>query len=122
MDVTLSVVCRCGHCQRLAPIWEQLAAHFSSDPNVHISKVDCTRETGTCQQFEVKGYPTLLLFMNGVMVEKFSGSRDLESLVQFIEEVMVQEVSIINTQLPLLWLVEVLCADTRGAGSGGVKQ
>ncbi len=85
-------VCRCGHCQKLAPVWEQLAREYSSNPSVHISKVDCTQETGTCGQLEVKGYPTLLLLVNGVLVQKYSGSRDLESLTSFITEALVSEV------------------------------
>lgn len=31
--------CRCGHCQRLAPVWDKLADHFASNPSVHIIKV-----------------------------------------------------------------------------------
>ncbi len=89
---TALCVCRCGHCQKLAPVWEQLAREYSSNPSVHISKVDCTQETGTCGQLEVKGYPTLLLLVNGVLVQKYSGSRDLESLTSFITEALVSEV------------------------------
>jgi len=30
----------CGHCQKLAPIYEQLAKNFASDPNCVIAKLD----------------------------------------------------------------------------------
>ncbi len=91
--VTITVcVCRCGHCQRLAPVWEELASEYNNNPSVHISKVDCTQETGTCGQLEVKGYPTLLLLVNGVLVHKYSGGRDLESLTSFIVDALTTEV------------------------------
>lgn len=83
---------RCGHCQRLAPVWEELAQHYHDQPTVHISKIDCTKEINTCGQMEVKGYPTLLLFVNGVMVEKYSGARDFSSLIHFLNEAAAREV------------------------------
>ena len=76
---------RCGHCQRLAPTWDELAAHFESHTNIHISKLDCTLYPLTCQQNGVKGYPTLLLFdEEGKVREKYTGSRDLQSLIEFV--------------------------------------
>lgn len=79
---------RCGHCQRLAPTWDELATHFESHPNIHISKLDCTLYSLTCQQNEIKGYPTLLLFEEGQVREKYTGNRDLQSLIEFVSSVV----------------------------------
>ncbi|MCP3665503.1 MAG: hypothetical protein GY696_23905, partial [Gammaproteobacteria bacterium] len=32
----------CGHCKKLAPTWEELAASLVSDPDNHVAHIDCT--------------------------------------------------------------------------------
>ncbi|XP_037938554.1 thioredoxin domain-containing protein 5 homolog [Teleopsis dalmanni] len=70
----------CSHCQRLAPTWEELAKVFENKDSVSIAKIDCTVNRPICQDFEVKGYPTLLWIEDGKKIEKYSGTRDLETL------------------------------------------
>ena len=77
---------RCGHCKRLAPTWDELASTFQKEAGVHIIKVDCTVEKTTCQRHGVRGYPTLLLFADGLVVEKYSGSRTIEDLTTFVKD------------------------------------
>ncbi|CAK8683256.1 thioredoxin domain-containing protein 5-like [Clavelina lepadiformis] len=76
----------CGFCQRLAPIWEELANEDFSlvKLGVKIAKVDCTENNALCKKYEVKGYPTLLLFKDGNVIEKYSGSRTKDDLKQFV--------------------------------------
>ncbi|XP_064596937.1 thioredoxin domain-containing protein 5-like [Liolophura sinensis] len=76
----------CGHCKKLAPTWDELAKKLAKNTAVHIAKVDCTEESGLCSTYEVSGYPTLLLFRNGVQLKEYSGKRDLASLHAFVEE------------------------------------
>lgn len=74
----------CGHCQKLAPVWEALAATFEHDPSLKVSKVDCTANRHTCNEFEVKAYPTLLWVEDGKMVEKYQGGRSHEELKEYL--------------------------------------
>ncbi|CAG2118714.1 unnamed protein product [Medioppia subpectinata] len=76
----------CGHCQRLAPTWHQLAQSFEFDTSVKISKVDCTISSMSCKNYEIKGYPTLLWIEDGKVTDKYSGSRSHEDLKHFITE------------------------------------
>lgn len=91
----------CGHCKKLAPVWDQL--HVNNKSQLNVGKVDCTSDLAgsLCQQFGVRGYPTLIYFPpmgapkpstvdeqgNSVEVDsaffKYSGMRSLESLEQF---------------------------------------
>ncbi|XP_022258343.1 thioredoxin domain-containing protein 5-like [Limulus polyphemus] len=74
----------CGHCQKLAPVWQDLAISFEYDPSVRISKVDCTSNRFICNEFEVKAYPTLLWIIDGKKVEKYQGGRSHEELKSFV--------------------------------------
>lgn len=63
----------CGHCQRLAPTWDQLAQSFEFDTSVKISKIDCTVNSLSCKHYQIKGYPTLLWIVDGKVLDKYSG-------------------------------------------------
>lgn len=76
----------CGHCQRLAPTWDELAQSFEHDSSVTIAKIDCTQYRPICQDFDVKGYPTLLWIEDGKKIEKYSGSRTHEELRAYVEK------------------------------------
>lgn len=71
--------------QHLEPTWNELATALEYDPSVSISKIDCTQNRPICQEFEVKGYPTLLWIVDGKKDEKYSGSRSLDEFKIFIE-------------------------------------
>lgn len=71
--------------QSLAPVWEELANSLEYDSTVSISKVDCTLYRPICQEFEVKGYPTMLWIENGKKVEKYSDRRQLAEFKAFVE-------------------------------------
>merc|ERR1712017_67027 len=71
----------CGHCKRLAPIWEDLAA---ADPGANIGKVDCTEQKNLCSQYGVRGYPTVNFFNDGGEPEKYSGARTVAAFKEFL--------------------------------------
>lgn len=86
----MALLRRCGHCQRLSPVWEQLAEMLNEDDsnNIRIGKVDCTTDSDVCNEYDVTGYPTLKFFKVGKEKEgvKFRGTRDLPTLTNFINE------------------------------------
>lgn len=78
----------CGHCKKLAPIWEELAEKFSfADDKVSIGKVDADEHKVLGRRFGVQGFPTLKWFDGkSETPTDYSGGRDLESLSAFITE------------------------------------
>lgn len=63
-----------------------MANSLEYDPSVSVSRVDCTQYRPLCQEHEVKGYPSLLWFVDGKKQVKYSGPRKVEEFKKFIEE------------------------------------
>jgi len=70
----------CGHCQRLKPIWEEVATELKG--KVKVGALDATVHQAQASKYEVKGFPTIKAFINGVP-EEYNGGRTKEDLVQF---------------------------------------
>lgn len=87
----------CGHCKRLAPIWEELAEIYDSkksDSEVVIANVDHT-QNDVDTPFVIEGYPTLIFYpANGKIDPKtglreatlYTDGRDLESFITYIKK------------------------------------
>ncbi|KAK9162285.1 hypothetical protein Syun_003187 [Stephania yunnanensis] len=76
----------CGHCQKLAPILEEVAISFQGDENVVIAKIDATANDIPSGVFDVKGYPTLYFKSADGNVVQYEGDRTKEDLIQFIQK------------------------------------
>ena len=78
----------CGHCKKLAPIYEELATNFDfAKDKVSIAKVDADAEKELGRRFGVQGFPTLKWFDGkSDTPTDYQGGRDLESLSSFVAE------------------------------------
>ena len=78
----------CGHCKKLAPIYEELATNFEfAKDKVSIAKVDADAEKDLGRKFGVQGFPTLKWFDGkSDTPTDYQGGRDLDSLSSFISE------------------------------------
>lgn len=78
----------CGHCKKLAPVYEELAQAFdAAKDSVTIAKVDADAEKELGRRFGVQGFPTLKWFDGkSDKPEDYNGGRDLESLTDFVKE------------------------------------
>lgn len=78
----------CGHCKRLAPIYEELADILASDTDANenfvIAEVDAT--LNDIQDVVIEGYPTIILYPAGKNAEPitFESQRDLDSFLDFL--------------------------------------
>jgi len=61
----------CGPCRMIAPVVEELATEYSG--TVKVGKVNIDDNPSAAQNYNVMNIPTLLLFKNGEVVERFVG-------------------------------------------------
>ncbi|KAK2077233.1 hypothetical protein QBZ16_004867 [Prototheca wickerhamii] len=70
---------KCGHCKRLAPVWDELAESIAADPKlasrVIIAKVDADADRDLGNRFGITGFPTLQFFARGKPVDEPTKSR-----------------------------------------------
>lgn len=76
----------CGHCQKLAPILDEVAISFGNDADVIIAKLDATANDLPDDTFEVKGYPTLYFRSASGKIESYEGDRTKEDIIEFIQK------------------------------------
>jgi len=75
----------CGHCKKLAPIWDELATEYAAKEDVVLAKLDYTENEH--KDLTVTGFPTIFWYGKGegVAAETYSGGRDFASLKEFID-------------------------------------
>ena len=69
----------CGPCQMLGPVLEEVAAE---QDKVKICKIDTDKEMALALKYNVASIPTLLLFKNGEVADRFNELRDKLSKMQ----------------------------------------
>jgi len=79
----------CGHCKRLAPIWESLAEKYADiKDRLVIAKMEAQdNDLPASVPFRISGFPTLKFKPAGSReFVDYEGDRSLESLIEFIAE------------------------------------
>jgi len=73
----------CGHCKRLAPIYDEVAAELKD--TVPVAKIDCDAEKELCGRSGIRGFPTLKFYKNGAAFD-YNGGRTKEAIVNYINK------------------------------------
>lgn len=76
----------CGHCKKLAPIWEELANEFKDVKDLVIGKFDAT--LNEVDGLEIRGYPTLKFYPKGNKSSPvdYDGGREIGDLKKWLSE------------------------------------
>jgi len=74
----------CGHCKKLAPVYDELGAYYKDDSDVVIAKIDATAN-GNPKGVSVQGFPTLIFWDANNKQTTYNGERDLDSFKSWIE-------------------------------------
>lgn len=71
----------------MKPAFGQAAREMKSFlPGAYLAAVDGTKSPGLNKRFEIKGYPTLKYYENGLFKFDYAGGRAKEDIVNFMRE------------------------------------
>jgi thioredoxin 1 len=74
----------CGPCRQIAPMIEQLAGE--NEGAIKIGKLNVDDAPNSAQSYGVSSIPTLMLFKNGEVVDRFVGVQPKTRLQQAIDQ------------------------------------
>ena len=74
----------CGPCRKLGPILEEVALELGD--KVKVVKVNTDENLDTARAYAISGLPSLLVFKDGVAVERMVGLMPKSTILQNIEK------------------------------------
>jgi len=74
----------CGPCRTMAPMFERAAATL--EPEVRLLKVNADTAPALTAELNIRGIPTMVLFIGGRPVAQASGARDAAGIVRWVRE------------------------------------
>lgn len=80
--IVLYYVPWCPHCKNVMPEWNKLEQE-AGNTGVSVEKVDCEQQPEEAQKQDVEGFPTIILFKDGKVIN-YEGERTADALKQFI--------------------------------------
>jgi protein disulfide-isomerase A1 len=98
MLVIVFNVAWCGHCKKLAPIYDVLGKAVKSEKIV-IAKMDATENDAP--GVDIEGFPTIMLFKaKDNTIVKFSGDRTVKGFLSFLKENAVHATELKDVEAP----------------------
>jgi thioredoxin 1 len=73
----------CGPCRIMAPVLNEIAGELNGSS--YVGKVNVEQYQSLAQKFKVRGIPTMVLFKNGLEVNRFVGVKSKEFLIRQIK-------------------------------------
>ncbi len=74
----------CGPCRKLAPILEEVEQELEG--KVQFTKINTDDNLEAAKNYQISGLPTLLVFKDGVVVERMVGLMPKTSIITNIEK------------------------------------
>jgi len=72
----------CAPCRMMAPVLNDVATELKG--NSHVGKVDIQQFQSLANRFKIRSIPTLILFKNGLEINRFVGIKSKEFLLKEI--------------------------------------
>ena len=73
----------CGPCKRMGPIIEELKGMMGD--KVEIKKLDVDQHMAEAQKYQISVVPTIVIEKDGVLVQKFQGVTDADTLASVLK-------------------------------------
>jgi putative thioredoxin len=86
----------CGPCKSLKPILEKLAAEYGG--RFRLAKVNADDNQALSQQYGVRGIPAVKAFVNGEMVDEFSGALPEAEVRAFLDRLIPSPADALRAQ------------------------
>lgn len=78
----------CGPCRMITPVIEELAGE--NQDAVKVAKINIDDSPGTASTYGVSSIPTLMLFKNGEVVDRFVGVQPKKRLQDAIDQAKME--------------------------------
>jgi thioredoxin len=76
----------CGPCQMMSPILDRVGTTMRD--RIQIVKIDSDRYPALASQYQIQALPTLVLFKNGIAIDRIEGVMQTPQLIQHLESVL----------------------------------
>ena len=76
----------CGPCRMMAPVVEMLGQEYAGRVDVYKVNVDECNDLAV--QYHIMSIPTLMLFKNGKVVDKFIGAQPLDVMKNMLDRAL----------------------------------
>ncbi|EGG21817.1 hypothetical protein DFA_01703 [Cavenderia fasciculata] len=77
---------QCGHCERMKPAYAEASIEVQKRGLGVFAAIDCTLSSAFCNKFNIKGFPTVLLFEKGAESMVYQGDRSTNDLINWFEK------------------------------------
>lgn len=76
----------CPPCQMLEPVLERISKEYEG--RMKVIKINTDNSPDLAQRYQIRGVPTLMVFVNGANAKTMVGYRDFEKLKEEVELVL----------------------------------
>lgn len=74
-----------GHSKRFMPVFKRLATHLKNlESPVRLARVECVKNAGVCQAFNIYAYPTIKFKSEDGDVIEYKGKREIDDMKAFV--------------------------------------
>ena len=73
----------CGHCQKLLPLLDDVAAEM--DGKIRVMKMNVDENRDLAQKYEIKGLPPMVLFQGGGEIDRLIGFMPKDKIIEKVK-------------------------------------